>query len=104
MKLRLPIAILLAFFSAGLAQSADKLTHDGSNLGNVKGGDFKQAHSIIDMKCTKCHAKDKIDFAMSSGKDMISIQKEMEKRGAKLNTNEQEVLGIYWKQEPLKKK
>jgi len=104
MKLRLPIAILLAFFSVGLAQSADKLPQDGSNLGNVRGGDFKQAHSIIDKKCTKCHTKEKIDFALSSGKDMIRIQKEMEKRGAKLNANEREVLGIYWKQDPLKKK
>jgi len=104
MKLRLPIVIFLVFFSAGLAQSADNLPHDGSNLGNVKGGDFKQAHSVIEKKCTNCHTKDKIDSAMFSGKDMIRIQKEMEKRGATLNANEQEVLGIYWKQDPLKKK
>jgi hypothetical protein len=34
---------------------------------------------------------------------MLRIQREMEKKGANLNTKEREVLGIYWKsQNPLK--
>lgn len=98
MKPRLSIAIIMTFISAGLAFSADKLPQAGSNLGSVQGGDFKLAHSIINKKCTKCHTKDKIDSALISGKDMFKIQKQMEKRGALLNSNEREVLGIYWKQ------
>jgi uncharacterized membrane protein len=75
-----------------------------SNMGNVKGGDVKAAHSIIDKNCTQCHSKKRIEDALSAKKDMAAIQKEMEKRGAKLNNNESEVLGIYWKsQNPLKK-
>lgn len=63
----------------------------------------KTAHSIIDKKCTKCHSGSVIDTALKEKKDMLKIQKEMEKRGAKLSSKEQEVLGIFWKQQnPLK--
>jgi uncharacterized membrane protein len=75
----------------------------GSNLGNVVGGDYKKAHAIIQAKCTLCHTDKRIDAAISANKDMAGIVREMEKRGAKLNANEREVLGIYWKQNPLKK-
>jgi hypothetical protein len=72
-------------------------------MGNVKGGDSKAARGIIDKKCTKCHSGAVIDAALKEKKDMLKIQKEMEKRGAKLNSKEQEVLGIFWKQQsPLK--
>jgi len=74
-----------------------------TNMGNVRGGDMKAAHTIIETKCTKCHSGKIIDAAISADKDMLKIQKEMEKKGATLNANEQEVLGIYWKQQsPLK--
>lgn len=79
-------------------------SQSGANLGNVRGGDFSNARSIIDKNCTSCHESSKIEAALSTGKDMPAIQKEMEKRGARLNTNEREVLGIYWQQKPLKKK
>lgn len=75
----------------------------GSNLGNVRGGDFAQAHDIIGKKCTPCHSSAKIDAALKSGKDMRAIQKRMEKQGAQLTAGEREVLGIYWTQNPLKK-
>lgn len=106
MKYNLLLSTLLTILTVSSAFSADKLSQAGSsNPGNVKGGDLKQAHGIIEEKCTKCHTKDKIDIAQSSGKDMARIQKDMEKRGAKLNSKEREVLGIYWKQAaPLKMK
>ena len=69
-----------------------------ADLGNVIGGNAKKAHSILEKKCSACHSKDLIDLALSSGKDMNNIQKEMEKKGAKLNANEREVLGIFWSQ------
>jgi uncharacterized membrane protein len=103
MKYRLSISIILTLLTAGIALSEVSQPPSGSNLGNVKGGDFKKAHGIIDAKCTKCHSKEKIDTAITSGKDMLNIQKEMEKRGATLNSKERDVLGIYWKQAtPLK--
>jgi len=76
----------------------------GSNLGAVTGGDFKKAHEVINNKCISCHTADRINAAFLSGKNMTQIQQEMEKKGAKLDTNEREVLGIFWKQSPLKPK
>jgi uncharacterized membrane protein len=75
----------------------------GSNLGSVQGGVFKTAHSIIEHKCNKCHSDKRIDAALSASKDMPKIQQEMEKKGARLSAKDQEMLGIYWKQQnPLK--
>ena len=85
--------------------TASQATGQRTNLGNVTGGDFKNAHAIIGKKCTACHSRDKIDIALSSGRDMSAIQKDMEKRGAQLSSNEGEVLGIFWKQsKPISKK
>jgi len=75
-----------------------------TNMGNVVGGDVKAAHTIIQQKCTRCHSDQVIDAAISANKDMLMIQRRMENKGANLNANEREVLGIYWKQQnPLKK-
>jgi uncharacterized membrane protein len=94
---------------AGLLLSATSLMaavapQEVTNMGNVLGGDVKAAHSIIESKCTKCHSDKIIDAAIFANKDMLKIQQEMEKKGAALNANERDVLGIYWKQQnPLKK-
>ena len=75
-----------------------------TNMGNVKGGDVMPAKTIIEMKCTKCHSGKLVEDAVFANKDMEKIQLEMEKKGAKLDANERDVLGIYWKlQNPLKK-
>ncbi|MBT0666071.1 cytochrome C [Geobacter pelophilus] len=97
------IASLLLLVTAAPALAVDP-AKAGTNLGNVRGGDFSKARSIIDKNCTTCHKSSKIDEALSAGKDMSAIQREMETRGAKLSAKEREVLGIYWKQSPLKKK
>lgn len=94
MKLSVFIVILAAVSFSATAQAAEI----NGDLGNVVGGNAKKAHGIIEKKCTACHSKDKIDVALSSGKNMSEIQKDMEKKGAKLNSNEREVLGIFWKQ------
>ena len=74
-----------------------------TNLGSVLGGDVKEAHSVIESKCTRCHGSKIIDAALFANKDMQKIQQEMEKKGAALNANDREVLGIYWKQQnPLR--
>jgi uncharacterized membrane protein len=96
------ISQALAFIIPVVAAAPLWAAQEGNNLGNVAGGDFKKAHAIIEKKCTTCHSDKRIDAALSSRKDMTKIQQEMEKRGAKLNANEREVLGIYWKQNPLK--
>jgi uncharacterized membrane protein len=75
----------------------------GTNLGAVTGGDFKKAREVINKKCVSCHSAERIDAAFLSGKNMLQIQQTMEKKGAKLDSKEHEVLGIFWKQTPLKK-
>ncbi|MFZ4857208.1 MAG: cytochrome C [Desulfuromonadaceae bacterium] len=95
MKQPVFIAIIVGVFSVSAIVHAAEINGD---LGNVVGGNAKKAHGIIEQKCTACHSKDKIDAALSSGKDMSKIQKDMETRGVRLNSNESEVLGIFWKQ------
>ncbi len=99
-----PIAYL-TISSTFCIVAASQAAEEKVNLGNVTGGDFRKAHAVIEKKCTACHSKNKIDFALASGKDMKVIQMEMEKRGALLSPNEREVLGIFWKQsKPVSKK
>jgi uncharacterized membrane protein len=95
--------LLLVTLCSAVAWGADA-PQGVTNMGNVRGGDVKAAQSIIEKKCTKCHSGKIVEDAIFANKDMIKIQKEMEKKGATLNANESEVLGIYWKQKyPLKK-
>ncbi len=75
----------------------------GAALATPK-ADAKKAHTVMQQKCTSCHGQDKIDAALKAGKDLTVIQKEMERKGARLNANERDVLGIYWSQNPLKQK
>jgi hypothetical protein len=96
-------AILLAMTLSATSLRAVETAPAVSNMGNVKGGDVKDASAIIESKCTQCHSGKRIDAAFSANKDMLKIQREMERKGAQLNAREREVLGIYWKQQnPLK--
>lgn len=62
----------------------------------------KKAHAVIMKRCTKCHGEDRINAAYTEGKDMRAIQREMQRRGARLSGSEQEVLGIFWKKPQAK--
>lgn len=94
MKSSICLAVLGLLWTSTFAVAADQ----SSNHGGKTGSNSKMASDIIEKKCVSCHSKAKINLALSSGKDMIAIQKDMEKRGVKLNSNEREVLGIFWKQ------
>lgn len=86
MKIRSAIFVLTLLVSAA-AQAAG----EGKDVAS-------KAQAIIELKCTKCHSDAQIEAAYRAGKDMGVIVKEMEKRGAKLTSNEKEVLGIFWKE------
>lgn len=86
------------------AWGAWEVPHAGSNLGAVDGGDLKNAQEIIDKRCTACHTSERINAAIASGKNMAQIQQSMGIKGAQLTGNEHKVLGIFWKQTPLKEK
>ena len=64
----------------------------------------KKAHAIIKQKCTGCHGEDRINAAFKAGRDMKTIQLEMEKKGAKLSDKDRSTLDFYWKQTPVLKK
>jgi hypothetical protein len=96
------LAASLLFISS--LQAAQQVPEEGSNLGAVTGGKFKQAHLIIDQKCTKCHDQKRIEQALASGKDLLAIQHRMEMKGVRLSADERKVLGIFWQRTPLKTK
>ena len=101
---KITAAILAGLMLCATTLVASVAPQGVTNMGSVLGGDVKAAHAVIETKCTRCHSSKVIDAAIFANKDMQKIQQEMEKKGAKLNANEQEVLGIYWKQQnPLKK-
>jgi uncharacterized membrane protein len=102
--MKIDYAVVLAGLALCATSAMAAVAPQGvTNMGNVLGGDVKAAHSVIESKCTKCHSGKIIDAAIIANKDMLKVQQEMEKKGAKLNANEREVLGIYWKQQnPLK--
>lgn len=94
MKSSVLVSVLSALAFATTVYAADQ---SSARVGST-GGNTKKAHVIIEKRCTACHSKDKIDSAVAAGKDMVAIQKEMEKKGISLSANERDVLGIFWKQ------
>lgn len=72
------------------------------------GGHFKPvddaAMRVIEEKCLVCHNRERIDEAMRKERDLKKIQRMMEKKGAALTAKDREVLGHFWKQNPLKEK
>jgi uncharacterized membrane protein len=98
-------AALVAFAMFGSARATELAPLAGENLGKVTGGDFRQkGHAVIQKRCITCHTDQVIKDAIAAGKNMQKIQAEMEKKGARLNANDREVLGIFWTQSPLKEK
>ncbi len=100
MKRRLALTLALC----PLLIAAMEVPPTGRHLGSVTGGDFNEAHLVIDKRCTSCHSAKVIDEAIASGKDMLKIQHRMEQRGARLTVTEKSVLGVFWQGTPLKKK
>jgi uncharacterized membrane protein len=103
MRQILILTLALTTFSTTILQAAQEVPSSGNNLGSVTGGSFKKAHLVIDKKCTSCHTAKRIEDALAAGKNMQEIQHRMELKGVKLTSNEKSVLGIFWKQTPLKK-
>ncbi len=98
------IALALIMISVTSLQAAQEAPPSGSKLGSVTGGVFKEAHLVIDNKCVSCHTSQRIEQALSAGENMQEIQHRMEQKGVKLTADEQTVLGIFWKDSPLRKK
>jgi len=104
MRQTLVLTLALTLFSITTLRAAQESTSSGSNLGSVTGGEFRKAHLLIEKRCTACHSDERIEKAVAAGKDMQAIQRQMEAKGVSLSADEQTVLGIFWKQTPLKER
>ncbi|HBA90079.1 MAG TPA: cytochrome C [Geobacter sp.] len=102
MRINVIATIALTMLSVTTLNAAQEVPQSGSNLGSVSGGAFNHAHMVIDNKCVKCHSSQRIEEAIAAGKNMQQIQQRMEQKGVKLTADEQQVLGIFWKESPLK--
>jgi len=56
---------------------------------------FAEVNRIIQLRCTSCHSRDRIDRALAEGRDLNAIQKKMIRFGANLSAREQKVLGVF---------
>ncbi|HJV36545.1 cytochrome C [Geomonas sp.] len=98
------LAVSLLTVSSWAADQVKMPPASGQNLGAVTGGHFGKAQPVIQKRCVSCHSEKVIEQAMAAGKDMQAIQHRMEQKGVKLSANDRTVLGVFWKESPLKKK
>ncbi|PLX79275.1 MAG: hypothetical protein C0615_02715 [Desulfuromonas sp.] len=59
-------------------------------------GDPEAYREVIKRRCTLCHTQERIETAISEGRNMSEIMSKMMKMGATLTDQEQKVLGTFW--------
>lgn len=65
---------------------------------------YIEFQKILDSKCSRCHARARVDQAMADHRDMLEIQQRMIDHGAELNPRERQVLGIFFRSQDVQKK
>ncbi len=55
-----------------------------------------EALRIIQKRCSQCHPPDRLNQAMQRGDNFDEIITKMIRLGARIDSNEQEVLGVFW--------
>ncbi len=66
------------------------------NLGAHRVRGMEEFEQVIDLRCTVCHTRERIEQAIAEKRDRTTIQREMEARGAILTERDKEVLGTFW--------
>lgn len=89
------IAIMIGLISGGATLAF--------GAGESRDGE-KKAQAVIAKRCTSCHGAERINAAFKAGRDMNAIEREMEKKGAKLTDKEKSTLDFYWNKSPVLKK
>lgn len=89
-----PALLSLLALSAPLAGAAE--IHVGGHF-----QDFEEFRKVVDLRCTVCHTRERVEAAAREGRELGPIQQRMIERGAVLSEREKEVLGTFWG-EPLK--
>ena len=96
------LTLALTLFATLTLRAGQEIPPSGDELGSVTGGDFQKAQLVIDNKCIPCHSPKRIEEALAADKDLGRIQKRMEQKGVSLTADEETVLGVFWKETPLK--
>jgi mono/diheme cytochrome c family protein len=58
--------------------------------------DIAEVQSIIQNNCTQCHTPERLKQAMRRGDNFDEIMTKMIRLGARIDSKEREVLGIFW--------
>ncbi len=87
LKSLIPFVLLAAVaFPAGAQQ-----IHLGAHF-----QDHEELRKVLDLRCTICHTRERIDQAIDEKRDMFGIQERMVERGAQLTERDRNVLGTFW--------
>lgn len=85
---RTALALLLLAFP--MATAAEEM-HTGGHF-----QDHEEFRKVIDLRCTVCHTRERVEAARREGRDWESIRERMIERGAVLDERDKEVLGTFW--------
>jgi len=58
--------------------------------------DTAEVQRIIQKHCAQCHTSERLEQAMLRGDNFDEIMSKMIRLGAKIDSKEQEVLGVFW--------
>ncbi len=58
--------------------------------------DHDEFQRIIDARCSQCHTPERIEYAIQRGENFDEIMAKMIRFGARIDSREQEVLGVFW--------
>lgn len=58
--------------------------------------DTAEVQNIIQQRCTECHTPERLQQAMQRGDNFEEIMTKMIRLGLKIESKEQEVLGVFW--------
>ncbi|MFA5515260.1 MAG: hypothetical protein WDA20_03150 [Desulfuromonadales bacterium] len=65
--------------------------------------DPEEFQQVIDLRCTRCHTRERIEVAMQRREALEPLTRRMIGRGAVVTERDKEVLGTFWGS-PLKPK
>ncbi|WP_053552171.1 hypothetical protein [Desulfuromonas soudanensis] len=73
------------------------------DLGAHRVGGMEEFQRVIDLRCTVCHTRERVDEAIKKRAALENLQKRMVGKGAVLSERDRKVLGTFWGS-PLKER
>lgn len=72
-------------------------------LGAHRSGGMEEFQRVIDLRCTVCHTRERVDVAIKKRAALEKLEARMVDKGAVLNERDKNVLGTFWGS-PLKER